>query len=172
MHQAGHTRHFVAVILVVTLVAACAPDRKSLPEGWREFTAEDPYNQLEWREEDPDRYLRVVADFDGNGEVDEARLLVSNDGHQMALFVFLARDRGHRSILLDKGPVANLGIARVEPGEYVTAAGKGYWEPKPGEPETVSLVNPAINYFKHESANSFFYWDESKDAFSRVWISD
>jgi hypothetical protein len=65
-----------------------------------------------------------------------------------------------------------MGIDTVTTGDYKTACGKGYWECKKSEPEILNLKHVAINYFKFESANSFFYWDDKTGSFKRIWISD
>lgn len=65
-----------------------------------------------------------------------------------------------------------MGIRAVKPGSYRTACGKGYAECERGEPRVLRLRNWSIDFFKEESANSFFYWDGRATAFKQVWISD
>ncbi|MBZ5588165.1 MAG: hypothetical protein LAO05_06340 [Acidobacteriia bacterium] len=108
--------------------------------------------------------------------MDEARLLVKTDASGMALVVFLSNARGFTAVILDQidepGWLDAMGIALAAPGEYRTACGKGYVDCEPGESEELMLQRPAIDYFKEESANSFFYWDDRAASFKRVWISD
>lgn len=54
--------------------ATAAPIRE-LPSGWG-LPANSELNE-EWRHKDSDRYSIVSADFNGDGMVDEAMLLVS-----------------------------------------------------------------------------------------------
>ncbi len=65
-----------------------------------------------------------------------------------------------------------MGIDLVRPGNYQTACGKGYWDCEKDEPELLTLAGPAIDFFKTESANSFFFFDAATHRFRRVWISD
>jgi len=65
-----------------------------------------------------------------------------------------------------------MGVDIVKPGHYKTACGKGYFECEKGEPEVLKLKQPAIDYFRFESANSFFFWDCNTNSFKRIWISD
>jgi len=62
-----------------------------------------------------------------------------------------------------------MGIEKASPGKYGTACGKGYFE-YTDEPPEIALKYDAIDYFKYESANSFFIWEGN--GFKRVWISD
>lgn len=66
-----------------------------------------------------------------------------------------------------------MGIAKVEPGKYDTACGKGYFPcSQTGDPEVLDLKLPAINLFQYEGASSFWYWDRSYETFIEVPISD
>ena len=65
-----------------------------------------------------------------------------------------------------------MGIEKVSHGRYKTACGKGYWDCKKGEPSEIVIEHDAINYFKTESANSYFYWDAKTKKFKRIWMSD
>ena len=70
------------------------------------------------------------------------------------------------------GPTLRMGIAIVEPGEYKTACGKGYFDCKKGEPEVLTLNNIGISYFLFESASSIWYWESAKNEFTQIWISN
>jgi hypothetical protein len=39
-------------------------------------------------------------------------------------------------------------------------------------PPTLTLQNPAINFFLYESASSYFWWDTTTSRFRRTWMSD
>ena len=41
-----------------------------------------------------------------------------------------------------------VGIAKVKPGQYETACGKGYWECGKDEPETLSTKQDAVECLK------------------------
>ena len=64
------------------------------------------------------------------------------------------------------------GIEKIEPGNYKTACGKGYWECSPNEPELLSLNHAGFRFFKFESASTIWYWDELNHRFNEVAESD
>ena len=78
----------------------------------------------------------------------------------MGLFVFVSEKGKFESTLLDqiddKSSMGAMSLPVVDPGEYKTTCGKGYWECEKGVPEIVVLKRPAINFFRSESANFFF----------------
>jgi hypothetical protein len=65
-----------------------------------------------------------------------------------------------------------VGIDIVQPGEYRTACGKGYWKCGEGEPDKLTLDRPAISFFNFERASSFFFFDSATRSFLRIPISD
>jgi hypothetical protein len=144
------------------------------PAGWRD--ARDAEVAQKWRSGDPARYLVVRADFNGDHRIDEARLLVREDGNALALVVFIAQADGYKVSILDtidgSGWLDVIGISLAVPDRYPTACGKGYFECESGEPKELVLLHPAIDCFKEESADSVFYWDDRTGSFRRVWMSD
>jgi hypothetical protein len=118
--------------------------------------------------------LRAQADYDGDGVLDEARLVVAGDGKTYALLV--SASSLPRQIVLDEDPAPGfldvMGISVAKPGTYRTACGKGYFECGPEEPAEITLSMPGIDYFREGSANSFFWWDNKTKTFKRTWISD
>jgi hypothetical protein len=143
------------------------------PTGWRSPTPAEVGQS--WRKDSPHRYLAISADFDGDGKADRAELLVQASGSGAALVVTLAR-ASKKPMILERLEDASwldvMGIDVVAPGEYPTACGKGYWACGPGEPDRLKLERPGIDFFKVESANSFFVFDTKTQVFQRVWMSD
>jgi hypothetical protein len=93
------------------------------------------------------------------------------------LFIFLGqKNSSFKMVLLDEHKRETdklfMGISLMEPGQYKTACGKGYWACKDKEPEVLKIKSSGINYFAFESANSVFFWDASKKEFTRIWMSD
>lgn len=166
---------FLATIVVsLSLLAACS-NSKSLPEGWRLPTSEEL--QDAWRNESENKYTIVKGDFNGDGIIDEAKLLVRKDSAGFGVFAFVyQKDHSFKIYQLDEMKDINLiqamGIKKVPPGTYKTACGKGYWDCQKDEVPEINIKNEAIDYFKTESANSFFYWDVKTKFFDRIWISD
>lgn len=168
------------IVFLFLVAASYAKDDVALPEGWRLPTAEELSSEAN-RKDSPTKYAKVIADFNGDGINDEAFLLKSTKFSGEGLFVRLSDgQKGFKWMKLDvidwgeEYPKVNLsmGISVAKPGAYKTACGKGYFECKEGEPEVLKLRQPAIDYFRFESANSFFVWDEKTKSFKRIWMSD
>jgi hypothetical protein len=159
-----------AISLLIT-----SPVHAELPLGWRVPTAEELANDIDWRKEDPNRYLSVSGDFDGDKKQDSAQLLVNDARNSMALFVMLSSNNYKPTLLdemTDKRMITVMGVALAKPADYKTACGKGYFKCEKNEPESIRLKNPAIDYFKEGSANSFFVWEPRTRRFVRFWMSD
>lgn len=171
---------FNSILLFLVLTApSFAQDRITLLEGWRFPTEKELFYVS--RKDSPTKYTRAIADLNGDGINDEAFLLKSTKFSGEGLFVRLSdKESGFRWIELDvidwgkQYPNVDLsmGVDIVKPGEYKTACGKGYFECNEGEPKVLKFQRPAIDYFRFESANSFFVWDEKRAKFKRIWMSD
>jgi len=166
----------IAIFFLLFFNTAEAADHK-LPKGWREPANDEVTDdQFKARKDHPNRYLAAKADFNGDGVVDTALMLVNDSSNKMGLFVFLSNEDKFETILLDqiddKFWVDVMGLSVVYSGQYKTACGKGYWECEKGVPEVLVLERPAINYFNFESASSFFVWNAPSKSFNRIWISD
>lgn len=169
----------LTLIFLFLFTASHAKENIVLPEGWR-FPTEAELTYVS-RKESPTKYSKAIADFNGDGINDEAFLLKSTKFSGEGLFVRLSdKQKGFHWVKLDviewgkEYPKVDLsmGVEIAKPGEYKTACGKGYFECKEGEPEVLKLRLPAIDYFRFESANSFFVWNAKTASFKRVWMSD
>jgi len=167
------------MIYLLIASASYAGEKATLPEGWR-YPTEEELSYVS-RKESPTKYSKAVADFSDDGINDEAFLLKSTKFSGEGLFVRISDKRGgFRWLELDvidwgkKYPKVDLsmGIDIANHGEYKTACGKGYFACKEGEPDVLKLRRPAIDYFRFESANSFFVWDDKTASFKRIWMSD
>ena len=65
-----------------------------------------------------------------------------------------------------------MGIAKVKPGEYETACGKGYWECGKNEAEKLKTKRDAVEFFKDESASSVYVYNSAKHKFISIASSD
>jgi hypothetical protein len=122
-------------------------------------------------------HLTVEADFTGDGQMDRAMLLVKRGGHRFGLFVFLSSRAGSpKAYLLHEDNIEllqRIGIQLVKPGRYETACGKKYTDTCGNHNlPVIYLEHDAINYFQPESAESYFYWDDSTKRFDLAYISD
>jgi hypothetical protein len=164
----------ILLLLALTSAAVAAQKDSSLPP-WRAPTDAElgsPEEQ-QWRHDDPARYLVMSGDFDGDGKPDQARLMVRNDGKAFALFVKLAaRDTAQK---LDEFPdmwmLPSIGIKRVAPATYPTACARGF-DCAEDEPKYIRVTHEAIDFFKTESAETYYYWNETRHAFARAGITD
>lgn len=162
-------------IVVLVLLTPLPLSAQDIP-GWRVPRQSELADDLGWRKEDPNLYLMGKADFDGDGREDVARLLINDKEDKMGLFVTLSSRKKPEPLLLeamdDKQTIEIMGIGIVKPGTYKTACGNGYWPCKNGEPAVLRLKNPAIDFFRFESANSYFVWAKETKQFRRIWMSD
>ena len=167
----GIQRKLFFCIIIPALITACA---HRIPQGWRLPTSDEL--QDAWRHESENNYATVEGDFNGDGIVDEAKLLLSKDGSDLGLFVFVSQ-RGNTSRIYQLAErkayrfSQDIGIKPVACGSYVTACGKGYWDCE-GEPPEITIKNESIDYFFRESRNAFFYWDDNSNHFKGNWMSD
>jgi hypothetical protein len=164
----------VVLLLVLTRAAVAAQKGSSLPP-WRAPTNAElgSLEDQKWRQDDRARYLVVTGDFDGDGKPDQARLMVRADGKAFALFVKLgARDTAQK---LDEFPdiwmLPSIGLKRVAPATYPTACARGI-DCAEDEPKYIRVTHEAIDFFKTESAETYYYWNETRHAFARAGMSD
>jgi hypothetical protein len=158
------------------LLVSCQKGER-MPAGWRPPTrTETPDEEGNpWRQADSSRFLKAVGDFDGDGKVDFAEMLMRQDRSRFGVFVLLSSISVDTMILacaIDDNDISGMGIQTVPPGKYITAAGKGYNVLDPNEPNEIVLTCNAIDFFLSESANSYLVWNPVMKSFKRVWISD
>ncbi len=163
--------HRAAAVLLLGLTTLCSAQQ--LPAGWTKPPANLTGQQF--REKDSNHFLVVKGDFDGDGVQDKALLLVDQHNHKMGFFVCLTTATGcdwHRLEVMDIAFLDVMGIARVKPGEYETACGKGYWECGKDEPEKLKTKRDAVEFFKDESASSVYVYNPITRKFGSVATSD
>jgi len=177
--RAARSRGYAAraqrgICIALLIVAANLVFGEDLPKGWRKPTRAEAGGD-DWRHKSPTGFLTVEADFDGDGKLDVAELLVNPSAKQFALFVKLASSSWQ---LLDKPydlkSLDRFGVDLVKPGKYETACGKGYgdYACAHGEPDYLELSRPAIDFIYTESSDSIFYWDKEQGKFVEVLMSD
>jgi len=147
-----------------------------IPEGWRIPTETDYRDDWEYfRDEFPVPY-HIEADFNGDGRLDQAWILIRDPDDGWGLFAFINQeDKSYRTIAIMDTELMDhtaYGISIAVPGEYKTACGKGYGDCGPDELLVLTLTSPAINFFKFESYNQFYYWDKDNKALKAIAMSD
>src|SRR5438045_8616064 len=81
------TLKYLLPTLVVVLFSALAI-AQDLPQGWRRPTGSETSD--DWRKKSPSRFLVVKGDFDSDGKLDTAELLVNDSASQFGVFIMLA----------------------------------------------------------------------------------
>ena len=158
-------------MLLLGLTTLCSAQQ--LPAGWTKPPAKLTGQQF--RAKDSNHFLVVKGDFDGDGVQDKALLLVDQHNHKMGFFVCLTTGTGcdwHRLEVMDIAFLDVMGIAKVKPGDYETACGKGYWECGKDEPEKLKTKRDAVEFFKDESASSVYVYNPKTRKFGSVATSD
>ena len=163
----------------IALIGFAAPAyASSFFDEWRYPSERDITGDWQDSRQEGREFYTFTADFNGDGERDEAWILIKKDDSEWGLFVFLSTEDGEWRIIelvrykMTEMIPQGMGIWPAPPGSYETACGKGYYKCDRNEPEAIKLKNPAIDFFRFQSANSFFVWDRDSDEFERIWISD
>jgi hypothetical protein len=162
----------LAICLLLALSTSVCLSQE-MPAGWTKPPAK--LRDQEFRRKDPNLFLVVTGDFNGDGTQDKALLLVNQHTQKLGFFICLTTAKGcdwHRLEVMDIAFFDVMGIAKVKPGQYETACGKGYWECGKDEPEKLSTKRDAVEFFKDESASSVYVYNSGKHRFISVATSD
>jgi hypothetical protein len=126
-----------------------------------------------WRDKSPTKFLSAVADLDGDGADDSARLLLTDNSEQLVLLV--TTGAGTRTALFHEPATELTGraVEVIQPQVLQTACGKGYWECSANEPASVDLKRPAlVSSISGKGAAVLHYWNERTRAFDSVPLSE
>ena len=110
--------------------------------------------------------------FNQDDIIDFAYVLINKENQKKLLYAIISEEDGYKAILLEGAHDEEMGLATQESGVFLTASGKGYWEPTKEDPSKINIKGHAISYFAFESAASVFVWNESTHSFKRHWMSD
>jgi hypothetical protein len=133
--------HKTIALFLLGLATVCSAQQ--LPVGWTKPPANLTGQQF--REKDPNHFLVVKGEFNGDGVQDKAMLLVNQHTQKMGFFVCLTTATGcdwHRLEVMDIAFLDVMGIARVKPGGTKPRAGKatgsaGRMNPKSSRPSAM-----------------------------------
>jgi hypothetical protein len=161
----------IIALFLIALASVCSA--QEMPTGW---TKPGPkLTHQDFRRTDANHFLVATGDFNGDGVQDKAFLLVNQRTQKLGFFVCLTTETGcdwHRLEVLDIAFLDVMGIAKVKPGQYETACGKGYWECGKDEPEKLSTKRDAVEFFKDESASSVYVYNPRTHKFISIATSD
>jgi hypothetical protein len=167
-----------SVLLAVAVLLWAVPGwaAPSAPPGWRFPNPSDRTD--EWQGTPSPFHIR--GDFNGDGLVDDAWILLRKGGVGWAVFAFLRTDDGTaRPIkLLESTRKSSspqrfvLETIRPSKTKFPTACGKGYFECGRGEPLTLQFRLPSISFCLRESSCSVFVWQPASARFQQIRMSD
>lgn len=160
-----------------------------LPEGWRlptekELSGEERDNQHNSTNSD-NRFSQAQGDYNGDGLIDKAYILVSTEFNGDGLFLYIS-DNGKYSWLPleidnwdksypDKNYIytsPNMGIGTLSSETFRRYVKKAWVTPDDIVPTENDFSNPALDYFRFESAGSLYFWSNTENRFVRFWYSD
>jgi hypothetical protein len=156
MHQ------MIASALLLAAMGAGA--RQPLPAGYRFPTDADRTHEWAASRKAGPTPFHARADLDGDGREDDAWILISTQGPGWGLFVYLnssSSEPAALGLVQNRGDVRpqTVGVRVVPKGSYKTGCGKGRWRCDQGEPKSLRLKRPAIDFFKASGASSYIWWD-------------
>ncbi|WP_346836593.1 hypothetical protein [Microbulbifer sp. SAOS-129_SWC] len=160
----------------------------NLPDGWRlpsekELSGEERDNAHN-SYSSGSRFSKAEGDFNSDGVLDFAYILVSTKFNGDGLFIYLSTPYGYKWIALeegnldkaypDKGYVYStpaMGIGALSPTTFRSYV-ENAWPENNVFPEEADFSSSALDYFKFESAGSLYFWSKSNKKFVRFWYSD
>ncbi len=166
----------LALLGCLIAISTASAAELQAPQGWR-FPTEADLKGLwvEYRDRFPVPY-RVVADFDGNGQLDEAWILIREKGEGFALYVFLGRAKGQPRVIKlfseDECCAQNYALSLVKPGKRLTVCGQGIADCLPSEPKAITLRHPGFEFITLGTASGLYYWSAKSRRFRSLSVAD
>jgi hypothetical protein len=159
----------LSVLFVTFLACNSYGSGPTLPKEYRVPTNQEL--SAEWRKGDPGAFATVNADFNGDGLVDGAFLIVDDSRKELVLMVSLINKDSSETWLklqaMDYAALKYQGIALIKPSALTVYKGTGNDEEK----QSMTLEFNSIKSFSSEGASSIFSWDASKRQFKQYWLT-
>jgi|ERR1043166_4951115 hypothetical protein len=164
-------RVITAFLLMAAVVSWAGTD--SLPGGWR-FPTEADFsgNWVEYRDRFPTPF-HVSADFNGDGLIDHAWILIRETGVGFGLFVFLHGKNGPSRVIEVFSHLECCAqfyaLALAPPGRHSAVCGD---ECSPEKRTSVLLKNPGFEFITLGTASGLYYWSPSANHFRSIPVAD
>lgn len=149
-----------------------------LPEGYSEPSLVRFKSRLLIEKDFSTRKLFSLGDFNGDGLIDKAQILINLFDSTYALFAFISKGSNNfNGYLLKQHPAyllnaenSGLLVSTLEKGKYLTLCGYGYIQCSHGEPEYITVNRQSIWFilpYTHPSASHrCYYWNDSSNCFN------
>jgi hypothetical protein len=163
----------IGVYSLLALVAAAFSSAQTFPPGWRKPSGN--HISAEWRKKSPTRFLTADGDFDGDGKLDFAQLLISTASMRCALFVRLStenHDWGEPIWRSDRPGCEHFGIQIARPGKRETLCSSDPSSCGPNDPVSLTLTTDGIVFVSQGTASTIAYWDKAVKKFRWAPLSD
>jgi len=160
-----------ALFLITAAVSLAGTDLP--PDGWR-FPTEADFSRswAEYRDRFPTPF-HVSADFNGDGLIDDAWILIREKGVGFGLFVFLGRKDGRSRVIEVFSHLECCAqfyaLALASPGRLSAVCGD---ECSPDKRKSVLLKNPGFEFITLGTASGLYYWSPSANHFRSIPVAD
>jgi len=166
------------IAIALVLGSATSAFAAEAPVGWR-FPTETDYSDdwVNFRDLIPVPF-HARGDFNGDGTLDDAWILLRTDSERWGLFVFLSdkASTGTRLIRLrthvEGAPAQWHAVAVVPPGEYLTTCGTGVTDCEKGDERSIKLQNAGFKFMVLGKTATTYYWHPAKKTFRYSQTSD
>ncbi|MCJ7547619.1 MAG: hypothetical protein MUP30_12500 [Deltaproteobacteria bacterium] len=160
---------WLSVLSIILLASSIYASGPTLPKQYR-MPTEDELSS-EWRKGDSDKYASVAADFNDDGLVDGAFLVVDEKHKKLVLTVVLINKDFSETWLklqtMDFAALKYQGIALIKPSTVSVYRGEANENTK----HPITLKFNSIRSFSSEGPSSVFFWDPSKHQFQHLWLT-
>ncbi|MDH4183658.1 MAG: hypothetical protein OEV92_05510 [Nitrospinota bacterium] len=121
----------------------------------------------------------VRGDFNGDNLQDDCWIMLNDDDNKWGLFVLLQKKSMDHYVfkVLEYSNIHSaqyyvISIAKPSKNAIITACGKGYYECSPSDPKKLTIKNDSIYFCLPESACQIITWNDDRNVFDLIQISD
>ncbi len=119
--------------------------------------------------------FHVSGDFNGDGLIDHAWILIGDGRDAFGVFVLLGRTNSSPRVIevlsYRECCAQSYAIALAPPGRHLTLCGRSAECPA-SDPKFITLKNPGFEFMKLGAAGALFYWNPRSNDFRSTPVSD